>query len=157
MNILIFDDILNDPHSYVDKALKSKFIDFVDGDRVFKNIQPRSNDEFEKEVLRLFPNHFVRFNFIRKSPYNQIEPNFIHRDNMMGDVTVILYLNEEKPIEDGTTLYDESGVTACIIKSKFNRMIAFDSYTLHSRNIYENFGDGDGSRLIQVIFLEEVI
>jgi hypothetical protein len=155
MNILIFDDILKDPKSYVDESLKSTFIDFKDGDKVFKNIQPKSNDEFEKEVLKLFPNYFVKFNFIRKSPYNQIEPNFIHRDNMMGDITVILYLNEEKPLEDGTTLYDENGVTACIIRSKFNRMVAFDSYTLHSRSIYENFGEGDGARLIQVIFLEE--
>jgi hypothetical protein len=156
MNILILDDILKDPKTYVQEALNCPFIDFRDGGKVFKNIQPRANDELEKEVLRLFPNHFVKFNFIRKSPYNQIEPNFIHRDDMMGDVTVILYLNEEKPIEDGTTLYDEQAVTACIVRSKFNRMIAFDSYTLHSRNIYENFGEGEGSRLIQVIFLEEM-
>ena len=155
MNILILDDILKNPKAYVDQALRSPFIDFKDGDKLFKNIQPRSNDEFEKEVLKLFPNHFVKFNFIRKSPYNQIEPNFIHRDDMMGDLTVILYLNEEKPLEDGTTLYDEQGITACIIRSNFNRMVAFDSFTLHSRSIYENFGEGDGSRLIQVIFLEE--
>lgn len=156
MNILILDDILKEPKTYVREALNCPFIDFKDGGKIFKNIQPRANDEFEKEVLRLFPNHFVKFNFIRKSPYNQIEPNFIHRDDMMGDVTAILYLNEERPLEDGTTLYDEQAVTACIVRSKFNRMVAFDSYTLHSRSIYENFGEGDGSRLIQVIFLEEV-
>lgn len=156
MNILVLDDILKNPKAYVEEALNCPFIDYKDGDKVFKNIQPRANDEFEEEVLKLFPNHFIKFNFIRKSPYNQIEPNFIHRDDMMGDVTVILYLNEDKPIEDGTTLYDEQEITACIIRSKFNRMVAFDSDVLHSRSIYENFGEGDGSRLIQVIFLEEV-
>lgn len=156
MNLLMIDNVLKNPREYVTEALAGEFIDYFDGVKMFRGIQPRSNDEFEKEVRKLFPNHDVRYNFIRKSSYNQIEPNFIHRDDMMGDITVLLYLNEIKPVNDGTTIYDDREVSACVILSRFNRMIAFDSDCLHSRNIYENFGEGDGSRLVQVIFLEEV-
>ena len=89
------------------------------------------------------------------SPYNQEEPNFIHRDDMMGDMTCILYLNKQKPALDGTTIYDENRNPIFVAYSKFNRMIAFESKYLHSRNIYKNFGEGRHSRLIQVIFLKK--
>jgi hypothetical protein len=36
-------------------------------------------------------------------------------------------------------------------------MVAFDSDCPHSRNIFENFGEGDEARLVQVIFLEQKI
>jgi len=40
------------------------------------------------------------------------------------------------------------------VYSKFNRMIAFNSDSLHSRNLFENFGEGESARLIQVAFLK---
>jgi len=155
MNLLSFDDIIDDPKSYVKDILEYGFHDFADGWKVFKNVQARSNDEFEKAVLELFPAYEAKWNFVRQSPLNQEEPNFIHKDDMMGDITVILYLSENHPENDGTTIYDENNRPLCTVYSKFNRMVAFDSDCPHSRNIFENFGEGDNARLIQVIFLEE--
>lgn len=76
---------------------------------------------------------------------------------MMGDLTAILYLNDEAPDSDGTTIYDKDDDKICTFFSKFNRLVIFDSYLKHSRNIYENFGDGESARLIQVVFLKEKI
>jgi hypothetical protein len=44
---------------------------------------------------------------------------------------------------------------ALVFKSKLNRMVAFDSKVKHSRNIFNNFGSDDKSRLVQVIFLNK--
>lgn len=155
MNLLSLDNIIRDPKAYVEDIFKHDFQDIYDGERTFKNIQPREDDEFSRLVSIIFPNHIVKWNFIRKSPLNQEEPNYIHSDEMMGDYTVILYLNETHPENDGTTMYDSNNKPLCTVYSKFNRMIAFSSETPHSRNIYENFGEGNEARLIQVIFLEE--
>jgi hypothetical protein len=56
---------------------------------------------------------------------------------------------------DKITIYDKENNELCRVLSKFNRMIAFNSDALHSRNIFKNFGEGNNSRLIQVIFLEK--
>lgn len=156
MNLIVLDNIIKDPKSYVSDIHLHGFQDVADGHNVFRNIQPRdNNDEFSKFVSGLFLDHKVHINFIRKSPLNQEEPNFVHTDEMMGDITCILYLNEEAPEDDGTTIYNENGETLVKVYSKFNRMIAFNSDAPHSRNIFENFGDGEKARLIQVIFLKQ--
>jgi hypothetical protein len=155
MNLISFDDVLKNPTQYVADILNADFTDVTDGVNVFKNIQPKSDDEFAKYVELLYPNHKVKWNFVRKSPLNQEEPNFIHKDDMMGDVTCILYLSRYHPFHDGTTIYDKENNELCRVLSKFNRMIAFNSDALHSRNIFKNFGEGNNSRLIQVIFLEK--
>ena len=142
MNLLSFDNVLQDPTYYVSEIYSYGFQDVADGQHIFRNIQPRgSHDDFAKYVSKLFPDYKVEFNFVRRSPLNQEEPNFIHSDEMMGDITVILYLNEESPKEDGTTIYDDQGNPLCKFYSKFNRMVAFESEVPHSRNIYENFGE----------------
>jgi hypothetical protein len=155
MNLLSIDDVLVNPKEYVQDILQHGFQDYADGWKVFKGIQPRGKDEFEKFVLDNFIGYEVKWNFVRHSPMNQIEPNFIHTDEMMGDITVILYLSQNHPDNDGTTLYDGDGKPLCVAYSKFNRMVAFDSDCPHSRNIFENFGEGEDARLIQVIFLEK--
>ncbi len=155
MNLITFDDILKDPVAYVDDIHKHGFQDFYDGHNVFKNIQPRdNNDEFAQYVSELFNAYKVEFNFVRKSPLNQNEPNFIHTDEMMGDITCILYLNEQEPDNNGTTIYDEDKNPIFIMYSKFNRMVAFTSNAPHSRNLFDNFGEGETARLVQVIFLK---
>lgn len=154
---MCFDNVLSHPKEYVQDILKFGFHDYFDGWKTFKNIQARNDDEFEKIVLDLFPEYDAKWNFVRKSPLNQEEPNFIHTDEMMGDITVILYLSENHPENDGTTLYDSENKPMCVVHSKFNRAVAFDSDCPHSRNIFENFGEGDDARLIQVIFLERKI
>ena len=156
MIITAFDNILDDPDSYVEDILNGEFIDVSDGVNVFKNIQPRDNsDRFSYIVKRLFNGYDIAYNFIRKSPLDQDEPNYIHTDEMMGDITIILYLNKVSPEDDGTIIYDNEGKPAFRVYSKYNRMIAFEASLLHSRSIFRNFGDGDDSRLIQVIFLKK--
>ena len=155
MNLITFDNIIKDPLSYVSDIHLHGFQDVADGDYVFRNIQPRdSNDEFAKYVTTLFNGYKVDLNFVRKSPLNQEEPNFVHTDEMMGDITCLLYLNEQAPEDDGTTIYDEDKKPLLTMYSKFNRMIAFNSDAPHSRNLFDNFGEAQTARLVQVIFLK---
>ena len=155
MNLITFDNIIQDPLSYVSDIHLHGFQDVADGDNVFKNIQPRdTNDEFARYVTALFIGYKVDLNFVRKSPLNQEEPNFIHTDEMMGDITCLLYLNEQAPEDDGTTIYDEDKKPIFTMYSKFNRMIAFTSDAPHSRNLFHNFGEGETARLVQIIFLK---
>lgn len=155
MSLITFDNVLENPKDYVSDIHLHEFQDVADGQHVFRNIQPRGDsDDFAKFVSKLFPDYRLELNFVRKSPLNQQEPNFIHSDEMMGDLTCILYLNEESPSEDGTTIYDEEKKPLIRVYSKFNRMVAFESNLLHSRNIFENFGEEESARLIQVAFLK---
>lgn len=155
MSVITFDNVLKNPKDYVSDIHVHGFQDVEDGQHVFRNIQPRGDsDDFAKFVSKLFPDYTLELNFVRKSPLNQQEPNFIHSDEMMGDLTCILYLNEVFPSEDGTTIYDEEKKPLIRVYSKFNRMVAFKSNLLHSRNIFENFGEDESSRLIQVAFLK---
>ena len=155
MSLITFDNVLENPKDYVSDIHVHGFQDVEDGHHVFRNIQPRGDsDDFARFVSKLFPDYKVELNFVRKSPLNQPEPNFIHSDEMMGDLTCILYLNEESPSEDGTTIYDEEKKPLIRVYSKFNRMVAFESNLLHSRNIFENFGEEESARLIQVAFLK---
>jgi len=155
MNLITFDNIIKDPLSYVSDIHVHGFQDVADGEYTFKNIQSRDkNDEFAKYVSELFIGYKVDLNFVRKSPLNQEEPNFVHTDEMMGDITCLLYLNEQAPEDDGTTIYDEDKKPLLTMYSKFNRMIAFDSNAPHSRNLFKNFGEGQTARLVQVIFLK---
>jgi hypothetical protein len=149
------DNVLSDPDAYVKEIYCGEFVDVPDGDKTFKNIQPRKDDEFSKVVMEYFGSKFdIAYNFVRMSPYGQEEPNYIHSDEMMGDLTVILYLSKEHPDNDGTTMYDSDEKPSCVVYSKYNRMLSFTSHVRHSRNIFENFGEGQSSRLIQVIFLK---
>ena len=157
MNLITFDNIIKDPLSYVSDIHLHGFQDVADGEYTFKNIQPRDkNDEFAKYVSELFLGYKVDLNFVRKSPLNQEEPNFVHTDEMMGDITCLLYLNEQAPEDDGTTIYDEDKKPLLTMYSKFNRMIAFNADAPHSRNILENFGEGEAARLVQIIFLKQL-
>jgi hypothetical protein len=155
MNLITFDNIIKNPLSYVSDIHLHGFQDVADGEYTFKNIQPRDkNDEFAKYVSELFLGYKVDLNFVRKSPLNQEEPNFVHTDEMMGDITCLLYLNEQAPEDDGTTIYDEDKKPLLTMYSKFNRMIAFNSDAPHSRNLFDNFGEEETARLVQIIFLK---
>ena len=154
MNLFYLDNIISDPDLYVEDILSKDFIDVLDGDNVFKGIQPRGKDELQIFVEALLPGYDVVYNFVRQSSLNQEEPNFIHTDEMMGDKTVLLYLNKKFPEGYGTTLYsDEKPV--CKIYAEYNRMVVFDSNIPHARNIFENFGENKDSRLVQVIFCKK--
>lgn len=154
-SFLLIDDLLDDVNAHVADVLSNDFIDVNDGVSTFKNIQDRKSDIVSESILPLFKDFDVAYNFVRRSPEGQEDPNFIHSDEMMGDLTCLLYLNEERPGEDGTTMYDEDETSKIIFKSKLNRMIIFDSLLKHSRNIFNNFGSDERSRLVQVIFLNK--
>ena len=130
MENIIIDNFIHNPNKYVIDILDKSFQDVTAGDTLFKGIQVRKMDELQYKVEDAFPNYDVTFNFIRQSPLNQKEPNYIHTDEMMGDKTM------------------------CTFYACYNRLVIFDSSTPHSRNIYENFGEGEYSRLVQVMFLK---
>lgn len=158
MNFIIFDDVLIDPDEYVRDIHNTEFIDIYDGQNTFQNIQPRDyDDEFAQSVLELLGDGYsVVWNFVRMSPAGQEEPNFIHTDEMMGDITAILYLSKEHPEDDGTTIYNSDGSSACTFYAKYNRLVIFESKLPHSRNIFENFGQNESARLVQVAFLKQL-
>jgi hypothetical protein len=96
MSLILMDNILPNVDRYVDKIYQEEFYDFQDGDNTFRNIQIRPNtDLFCKFLSDLFPQFFVSLNIVRRSPYMQEEPNFVHTDEEMGDFTCILYLNKK--------------------------------------------------------------
>lgn len=154
MNLIVLDNVLTDPTSYVRDALSYGFEEVFDAEKVFKGIQPRSDDEFQHFIENYFsPDYEVVYNFIRQSPEGQDEPNFVHTDEMMGDLIALLYLNENHP-KDGTIIYDNDGDKMCSVDMKFNRAVVFGTIFPHSRSLFENFGSGDDSRLVQILFLK---
>jgi len=156
MTNLILNNAIDNPDEYVSEILKEKFVDVADGDKTFKGIQIRQSDELQQKIEKAYPGYKVVYNFVRQSPLNQVEPNYIHTDEMMGDKTVLLYLNKNYPPGAGTTLYDYDN-PMCIFYARYNRMVVFDSFIPHSRNIFKNFGEGDDARLVQVMFLKKII
>lgn len=156
--ISIYDNVIKDPDTYVKNILDTGFVDVTDTISVFKGIQQRNDDEAEKFIMSILGDGYrMEYNFIRQSPYMQDEPNYIHSDEVMGDVTVLLYLNKIHPEHAGTTIYDENQNKKFTAHMRYNRMLVFESRELHSRNIKENFGVEDGSRLVQVMFLSHGI
>lgn len=159
MNInqfFIIDNFLDDAELHLQDIFNHEFSDVPTDVGVFKNIQDRQSDIVSDAVLNLLPNYEVAYNFVRKSPLNQEEPTYVHSDEIMGDLTCLLYLSKSHPREDGTTIYDNDEVTKTMeFRSKFNRMIIFDAKLFHSRNILTNFGVNKSARLIQVIFLKK--
>lgn len=159
MNInqfFIIDNFLDDAELHLQDIFNHEFSDVSTDVGVFKNIQDRHSDIVSDAVLNLLPNYEVAYNFVRKSPLNQEEPTYVHSDEIMGDLTCLLYLSKSHPREDGTTIYDNDEVTKTMeFRSKFNRMIIFDAKLFHSRNILTNFGVNKSARLIQVIFLKK--
>lgn len=154
MNVGIFEDVIQEVDKYVDDILNEGFDDIQLGEDLFKNVNARGIDQLVVFLNEHYPMYKADLNFVRRSPLNQEEPNFIHTDEMMGDLTAILYLNTEHPETDGTTLYYK-GEKMCILRSRYNRLVVFPSHLYHSRNIYDNFGYAENARLIQVCFLKK--
>mgnify|MGYP003657460012 CR=1 FL=1 len=153
--IKIYQNVISNPDSYIEEILKGGFYDFSDGTNLFKNVCQRDEDEFYKFLFKNIPNYKVVLNFIRQSPLGQKEPNYIHTDDMMGDLTAVLYLNKKHPTGYGTTLYDDNDDETLICKAKYNSLFIFPSCVKHSRNTLQNFGKDDGARLVQVAFLSK--
>jgi hypothetical protein len=169
---LVFDDVLADPHAYRQYALGHAFGDVTLGGQTFKGIgYPVLHKVLPKMVAAVVPGAKVHLTFFRKSPHGQEEPNYIHSDAMMGEVTAILYLNPEPPAGDGTTFWQHVPTEKSRgefdpeaakdlsqwapwekVDAKFNRLLLFRSDLFHSRSLFENHGEGDEARLTQVAF-----
>jgi len=150
-----FNNVIDKPETYVKIILNNGFGNFRDGHNVFKNVSLRFNDQFSKFLEKKFPEYKVDLNFVRKSPFKQEEPNYIHSDEMMGDLTAIIYLNKNHPKDYGTSFYYPNGEFETMYDADYNSVLVFNSDRLHSRNNFDNFGEGDDSRLIQVAFLKK--
>lgn len=163
----VIDGFLDDPGDHVQSVLCGEFSDINDGENTFRNIQNRKGDQVESKVLEFFQGYDCKYNFVRKSPEGQTEPNLVHHDSMMGDIICLLYLNRDHPDEAGTSIFDHNGSVAnqggstpskgfkksIEFRMKYNRMVVFPSVVYHGRNIAENFGKGNDARLVQVLFL----
>jgi hypothetical protein len=153
--IKFYQNVISNPDFYVEEILKKGFYDLPDGENLFKNVCQKHQDEFYQFLLNNVPNYKVVLNFVRQSPLGQKEPNYIHTDDMMGDLTAVLYLNKKHPNEYGTTLYDDDDNKILVSKAKYNSVFIFPSSVKHSRNTLDNFGKKNESRLVQVAFLNK--
>jgi hypothetical protein len=169
-NILIVDHYLDQPDLYVKQVLEGEFQDVHDGEKIFRGIQISHNEEVEQKILSIFSGYEIVHNFIRQSPANQDEPNYIHSDKNMCDTIAILYLNQDFPKDAGTTIHENKKTNSIVdrgeqadefnksivVSMKYNRLVAFPADLYHSRNLLNNFGSGNQSRLIQVMFLNRI-
>jgi hypothetical protein len=65
-------------------------------------------------------------------------------------------MNPEPAEGDGTAFWEKDGgewKMTHLVQAKFNRLLTFNADLHHSRALFNNYGEGDGARLIQVIFL----
>jgi len=169
----IFDDVLDSFFLYSKNALNLEYSDIPTPAGVFKNIHliEDANNPLARISEALCPGHKVLLNFIRKSPLNQKEPNYIHSDIDMGDYTVLFYLNNKYPDNEGTIFYERTATKklkaediedcsdssqfkeSVIVRMRKNRIIVFPAALYHSRALIENFEIDGEPRLVQVLFL----
>lgn len=170
--IAVHDDVLPDPQTYRARALAQTFGSVPDGDTVFHGIAACDDPALLHWLARAYPTLQPTWTFFRQSPAGQVEPNFIHTDDGMGDATVIFYLTDPPAPEDGTCFWRHRMTGAdraqrltgavgeslthwqcyATVPAAFNRALIFDAPLCHSRAIHENYGTGATARLIQVVF-----
>lgn len=153
--IKILDDVLPDPLIYLADARRRSFRDLKAGVDTFKGISIIRQSAVAK-VAEAQTGGVAALSFFRQSPAGQVEPNYVHSDESMGDFTGIYYLNPEPPEGDGTAFWKRQGESweqTLLVPARFNRLVTFPSCLPHSRALFDNYGHGDGARLIQVVFL----
>ena len=153
--IRILDDVLPDPIAYLAAARRRTYGDVKAGADTFKGISICGRSDVAR-VAEEQTGGVTALSFFRRSPEGQVEPNYIHSDEQMGDFTGIYYLNPDPPEGDGTSFWKRQGAAlehTQLVPARFNRLVLFPSHLLHSRALYDNYGHGDSARLIQVIFL----
>jgi hypothetical protein len=169
--VRVYDDVLPDPAGYRAQALAQPFGDVTLGPDVFRGMAVCPDPTVPDRLRTLLPGADATLSFFRRSPAGQVEPNFLHSDAGMGDWTAILYLNPTPPDGDGTTFWEHrptGAVTGDLgmapaardaawqpwqhVAAHWNRLLLFQADCFHSRALYENYGEGDAARLIQVVF-----
>lgn len=155
MSIKILDDVLPNPTAYLSDVKRLSFLDMTFGADTFKGIAYSNRDEVDR-VAETQTNAVVSLSFFRRSPKWQVEPNFIHSDEAMGRFTGIYYLNPDPVDGDGTAFWERRNgewKMTRLVQAKFNRLLTFSADLYHSRALFDNYGEGESARLIQVIFL----
>jgi len=153
--IELVDDVLADPAAYLAGVQRRTFSDVQAGRDTFKGISVSGGGPVERFAEQRTGARSV-LSFFRRSPLGQVEPNFVHSDEAMGRFTGIFYLNPDPPEGDGTVFWERDGADwkhVRLVSAKFNRLLIFDAGLHHSRALFDNYGQGDSARLIQVIFL----
>jgi len=169
--IQIFDDVLPNPHAVRAAALAMPRRSVTFGDDTFHGIAEQATIDLLAALDALVPSFTPTLSFTRQSPRGQVEPNFIHSDAMMGDLTAIYYMTPVDVAGDGTTFWrhrhsgaidGDWNITVMRnrrlwkpwvrVSAKFNRLVLFKSDLFHSRSLEENHGEGDGARLTHVVF-----
>lgn len=181
LGILVIDDLLPDPDAYRQAVLAASYEDVNVGHAVFHGIGFLPQDVSAPLVAALTAIGIEpTVTMARQSPHGQDEPNFIHTDTDMGEVTAIFYLTPTPAEGDGTTFWrhqsgciaseapdDETRVQEALewrqrahwtpwvtIPARFNRLLIFPAPLFHSRALEANYGAvADGTaRLIQLVF-----
>ena len=174
-DVQVLDDFLQDPEDYRALALAREYKTYeFEGGIKFHGIATPTPLRVPIRIGALYPRAAPTLSFFRKSPDGQKEPHWIHTDVDMGDWTALLFLNPDPPAGDGTVFWRHlaTGATGSTVPhersiegrtrrgweewrtvaAKFNRLILFPATFFHSRAIYENWGEGDDARLVQVVF-----
>lgn len=175
-SLRVFDDFLPDPEAYRAAALALEYrsYDFPDHGETYHGIATPAPPDLPLKLAGMFPGAVPTMSFFRKSPEGQEEPQYIHTDIGMGEWTALLYLNPDPPEGDGTVFWEHRLTGAIrspvphdrsvegrdpslwrrwrLVQARFNRLLLFPATFFHSRAIPENWGAGDGARLIQVVF-----
>lgn len=155
MAIKILDDVLPDPMAYLSEVKRLSFRDLTLGADTFRGIAASHRRDVDR-VAESQTNASAVLSFFRRSPEGQLEPNYVHSDEAMGRFTGIYYMNPEPADGDGTAFWVCEGgewKRDRLVPAKFNRLLTFSAGLHHSRALFNNYGEGDGARLIQVIFL----
>lgn len=180
LGVRVVDDVLPDFDAYRMATLQQPFgpAEPTPG-VVFQGIAPPVDDRLLPWIQSRYPSLTPTLSFVRQSPEGQDEPNFIHTDQDMGEWTAIYYLTDPPAPGDGTTFWRWQA-TGCVrsvaearedqvaewlawrdpaqweswttVEARPNRVVFFPAPYFHSRAIRENYGAGDGARLIQVVF-----
>lgn len=180
LGLRVVDDVLPDLAAYRAATLAQPFGPCEPSPGVvFEGIAAAVDDTLPAWIRARYPGLTPTLTFVRQSPEGQDEPNFIHTDQDMGEWTAILYLTDPPATGDGTTFWRWSA-TGCVksvaiaredqvgewlawrdpvewtpwttVEARPNRVVLFPAPYFHSRAIRENYGTGDGARLIQVVF-----
>lgn len=169
--ITVWDDVLPNLAAYRRAALAQPFASLTFGAKTFHGIAPPP----DSQLVDWLADHGIvdepLTTFLRKSPVGQREPHYIHDDGEMGAWTVIFYLTVHPLPTDGTTFWRHGrtgayladpgtriweGTTVWqpwrVVEAKPNRLVWFPARCFHSRAIFDNYGEGDDARLIQVVF-----
>ena len=169
--VRVIDDVLPDAEVYRSVALDQPFSPVEPAPGVVFHGIGRADGTLPGWIVKHFPSLQPVMTFIRQSPFGQREPHFIHTDTDMGEWTGIYYLTADPPAEDGTAFWrDKTTGAICgdeqdqaawdedrwerwqTVEAQPNRLVLFPANYFHSRAMFDNYGQGDSARLIQVVF-----